>query len=613
MAETPIDDVGAALAVLAFPTITRWNRLEGRPRAKDFDRALKAEVRDALWMLSKQWQLGELRGEDAGHAVFAKIKLDTTRLDRYRAADGPVEPYRDEIPLETRVEAKPIDLAWDGRNMRLSLRAMLGRQWRKMLDAAALGTFGDQYRALYRIELPPRDGGGDHVYARRADWQQALALSRRAIDGGALYRHLTENMAHRASDGVDAGASAGALDTLGDRFVEWFRSLYFQPASAESDAWMEERLEYRFACAAPHAAGDRVLGAEEYYHGRLDWYSFDADPSARLVLDEPGGAAPETPAVSFIPAPVGFEGMPDRRFWALEDRKTNFGQLTPSTTDLGQLLLLEFALVYSGDWFVLPVPLAVGSLAKVAGLVVTNTFGERFWITSANQGRDEDWRRFSMFTLSVRGDRDVPSDTSLFLPPALAKVQEAPPEEEAHLVRDEMANMVWGVQTVIPTVIGPGTAGKEFADAVATFHRDDATATAAEYQAPIYYHAQSSVLEHWVPFVPVRASASTRDVRLQRGRMLRFNDPSSDEPVTISPRITLLRPGLDQSPKLPYFLDEREVPREGIKVSQSFQRARWKNGRTFVWLGAAKQVGRGERTSGLAFDEIRNADPEEQP
>ena len=31
-----------------LPAITYWNRLEGRPRADDFTRALKAEVRDAL-------------------------------------------------------------------------------------------------------------------------------------------------------------------------------------------------------------------------------------------------------------------------------------------------------------------------------------------------------------------------------------------------------------------------------------------------------------------------------------------------------------------------------------------------------------------------------------
>ena len=47
-------------ASAAFPTVTLWNRLEGRPRTRGFDRALRAEVRDALWMLTRQWQIGRV-------------------------------------------------------------------------------------------------------------------------------------------------------------------------------------------------------------------------------------------------------------------------------------------------------------------------------------------------------------------------------------------------------------------------------------------------------------------------------------------------------------------------------------------------------------------------
>ena len=61
-----IPDIRQALETKAFPTITMWNRQEGRPRTDNFKRALQAEVRDALWMLSRQWQLGEWLGEDAG-------------------------------------------------------------------------------------------------------------------------------------------------------------------------------------------------------------------------------------------------------------------------------------------------------------------------------------------------------------------------------------------------------------------------------------------------------------------------------------------------------------------------------------------------------------------
>lgn len=38
--------------------------------------------------------------------------------------------------------------------------------------------------------------------------------------------------------------------------------------------------------------------------------------------------------------------------------------------------------------------------------------------------------------------------------------------------------------------------------------------------------------------------------------------------------------------------------------TQSFQRTRWRDGRVWVWLGVRKKTGRGEMSSGLAFDRI---------
>jgi hypothetical protein len=49
---------------------------------------------------------------------------------------------------------------------------------------------------------------------------------------------------------------------------------------------------------------------------------------------------------------------------------------------------------------------------------------------------------------------------------------------------------------------------------------------------------------------------------------------------------------------------EEEVPRSGVTVTMSFNRTRWYDGTVWTWLGMRKQAGRGERTSGLAFDQI---------
>jgi hypothetical protein len=70
----------------------------------------------------------------------------------------------------------------------------------------------------------------------------------------------------------------------------------------------------------------------------------------------------------------------------------------------------------------------------------------------------------------------------------------------------------------------------------------------------------------------------------------------------VRPRTSLLREGLDQ--KLPYRIHEEEVPRSGHMLFQAFQRSRWTNGCVFNWVGATKQIGRGEGHSGLAFDGI---------
>jgi hypothetical protein len=56
----------------------------------------------------------------------------------------------------------------------------------------------------------------------------------------------------------------------------------------------------------------------------------------------------------------------------------------------------------------------------------------------------------------------------------------------------------------------------------------------------------------------------------------------------------------------PYMLHEEEVPRSGVRVTQAFQRARLGDGRVRLWLGVRKQTGRGEGSSGLAFDRIED-------
>ena len=93
---------------LVLPALPVFNRLEARPRTRDFDRALKAEIRDALCMLTKQWQMGEFKGDDAGSPVSSKVYMEKTMLTKYRPAHHDAEAFDDSVPLETKVEQRKI-------------------------------------------------------------------------------------------------------------------------------------------------------------------------------------------------------------------------------------------------------------------------------------------------------------------------------------------------------------------------------------------------------------------------------------------------------------------------------------------------------------------------
>jgi len=78
-----------------------------------------------------------------------------------------------------------------------------------------------------------------------------------------------------------------------------------------------------------------------------------------------------------------------------------------------------------------------------------------------NSGPDNDWQRWAMFLLSTKGRQNQPADLSLVIPPAAQQVLEGQPLDDVLLVRDEMANMVWGVERAIALPSGEWKNGRE--------------------------------------------------------------------------------------------------------------------------------------------------------
>ncbi|THD66448.1 hypothetical protein E7Z59_11620 [Robertkochia marina] len=625
------------------PNITMWNRVEGRPRTQNFERALRGEFRDALWALSKQWQTGEFQGEDAGSVILAKVHMKTTELNKFKSGDQSLT-YSKQVPLEVQVETQEIPFEQGSEEISLDLRLLMGRQWLKLLKKENLN-LKNEYLKKYGFVIPkPENESHARKCAHIEVWQSLSAVGnvkkesnledpstefraegklRNCMDGYRLYKYLYENSLHHAYDGIEGETTVldnqtkDELDVLGDKFVDWFQKLFYQPTNKNNSSWRPSYLEYQFECSAPEGDGEKVLMADEYYHGHLDWYNLDVHESLTRLQDieeERTVLSPENSfTLSFIPAPVTFAGMPNSRYWAMEDWRTNLGAIKPNTTDINQLMVLDFALNYANDWFLLPYTLPVGSIANVAGLMVTNVFGENVWINAAGSGRDEDWQRWSMFHLNTRGSMNVPSDLSLVLLPAASKSLEGRPLEEVFLMRDEVSNMVWGIETKIPLATGKSKRGKEAAlelrAKLQQFVSEDSidiNTGLSENEAKIRYQIVNSVPEQWIPFIPVHKDNDKREIQLQRAAMPRILEGmnTSIPPKKIEPRTSLLRNGLDGDSREAYFIHEEEVPRAGIRIIKSFQRTRWTNGKVFNWIGYKKEVGRGEGYSGLAFDQI---------
>ena len=571
-----------------MPSITGWTRLEPRPRSEDFGLALQARVRDPLWMLARQWQVGEFKGDDAGSVVAARLEMSVAPVNRYQLGlEGSPRPYDlSRMPLEALVEREPVR---EGGEPDVRLAAEAGLYFLRLLREQGLE---QRYRAEYLAHYPlPEPADMD------ADSRRFLAVTRgRAPDGIALEADL------RAAVEVDPPRlpALPAIETshrarvlaAAQAWLAWWDGLFLEPEDGQG-AWVPEQLEYQFKISAPTGDGELVLAADEYYAGELDWYAFDVQHGAALG-GEAGPGQVDTIVQAVVPTEVDFGGMPASRWWEFEDGRVDFGRVDAAPEDLARLLLLEFALVYGNDWLLVPVGLPAGSLCRIRSLLVTDTFGQRLDIPPMTQPADPA-ASWGLYYLAELGrpltHRTAPAERVFFLPPVLATGLESPPLEEVVMIRDEMANMAWAIER---RVQGPaGRAVDRFEAYQDRLRRQPAAEEAPVEGAAVIYRLASSVPDHWIPLVPVHVGSDRRAIALQRGAML---DPETGQGILARGRI--LTPGRR------LILEDEAVPRVGLQVTRSYQHARWTNGASLLWLGRRKRAGRGEGSSGLRFDTI---------
>lgn len=586
-----------------MPSITTWNRLEPRTRTTETTPGDAACVHDPLWLLARQWQVGEFQGEDGGSPILARWRARTAAVTRFHP--GVPAPGSEQsgtrfdaraTPLETLVERRPASLPAADEPGPNGLRRAVesGQRFLRMLALAP--TSGD-YRAAFLEAYVVRPLGSEQRAALDAPSRAYLDLvTGRALDGRRLRAALApEAGSFQLDPSIDIrSADLAEVEKVCRTWLAWSDDLVSGPDASSARAWQPERLEYAFSLGASlgtAARDERTLCAEQFGGGPLDWDNFDLAEDVTIGAADDAAAGVITRTI--IPTPVSCPGLPAARFWEFEDAILDLGALQPGSTDISQILAIDVLSGHGNDWFVIPIEIPVGALVETRSLVVTDTFGVRTLLRpngATSSGGRAPW---SMFGLSKRVPPTATGGASaanlFFLPPNVGKPIDSEPIEELILVRDEMANVAWAIERRLESPLGMGV------DTATEASATPPEKPLAPRETPLYRIA-SAVPRSWIPLLPVRVSAASAEVRLARASLLDIDGGRR----IVGSRTRLLSDPRDPDARL--LIHEEEVPREGAIVRSRYRAGRGPDGELHVWLGNRKTVGRGERSSGLRFD-----------
>lgn len=605
-----------------------WNRLESRPRRKEFKNALKAEIHDATWMLGRQWQMGEFEGNDTGSGILAHASMGYFDIDGVGPQGQAINPYNKEAPLEAIVE--PIFPRWSIRE-----RLLIGNKWmyflRKKLSTTdftaykrfflthdlaiqkkTLATAPSESEIISSFQAASKPGLNDLI-----DCYTAAGIS---LDGAQIYQLLTdpywENKLNTLFGALAGTALVSGMDTARLAFLEWLQKQYHIPVQTEF--WNKESLEYRFSTEWQTKTSEKaLLDSHTYQNKSLDWYSL------KQVNDRTESVEEYDKTIQIILSKSRFPGMPNSRWWEMENGSVNFCEVNADTTDIAKILATQFALVYQDDWFVIPFKVPVGSYSSVKGILVTDVFGVTTFISDYTvSGYDEngffqsadDWKKWQW--MRIKGTYSGTAGSQIILPVAHKK-QQSDPIEEVVFMRDEMADVVWAIEKIIPDELGKGMDGFRFSNVFREKMRQfrptpsggSGTPVSLGTALPKYKIADYDVPENCIPFMPVHTPDSNRSIRFQRAAMPRILEGYDIDLIRPNTSILKSAPPPPQSAPgayVPYYINEEELARAGLIIQTRFQRTRWYNGKIVSWLGYQRRTGRGSTSSGLEYDMVKD-------
>ena len=547
-------------------------RLDGMPSDPTLVRGLLAETADPVWMIAVQMALGEMQAVDGGSPASAVLTSQASPLTRWlpHLPDGSAGACLgglgaagcaggDSAPLEAILENEQQPSSRDIPSARLA--AVAGRQYLRLLPAADTKQTIAKYRAAlvtkYRLLQPDQPDVDDPLIA--------LALGRE-IDGQALYRDLDQSVRKEQPATLPAqpAVAAGDVATVtaaAVRFLAWYDAVS-GATLPDSSAWTPDRFEYQLSVGARTEDGELVLAASEFDSGKLDWHDFDI--AAGATLDAIADAPPNEPdTATYLPAPVRFHGASGAGHWTFEDASVEIGAVQAGPEDLATMVAVDFAVRYSNDFFMIPLPLSVGSVTRVTSLTVTDTFGQTIVVPRVNQPGEP----LRLFEHTVQ-DSDE-RDSAMLLFPALAGALDATPFETVVFLRDEIGDICWAVeQTVL------GNTGESIDRSAQLAQQQPAPVPAAipddGMSDTMKYQLRATLAANWYP-----VTASDGNPTLLEVGKLAPLPGQNPQPVPTTRVLTELV-GIN--------VPGEEVTRDGLLVSRRWRFARGHDGTQYLWI-----------------------------
>lgn len=561
-------------------------RLDVSPDDPTLVEGLRAEVADPVWLVAVQRALGETLGVDGGSPVAADLTTSTATVNGWlpRLPDGsdakplPTGPL--EVVLEDERQPDDSDMPHA-----LRLATLAGRQYLRLL-----GTSGPDELTAYRADLMTKYPLGTDLDPDVGDPLLTLAPGR-TVDGRALYRDLDTALRENQPPALPAEPQVAAenvaqVTKAAQAFLAWFDAVV-GGGGAGTSAWLPERFEYQLSLrcgAAEDPEDDDVFVADQFASGFLDWYDFDL--AATGIPGGPAEAGATPPQTTrYLPVAVNFHGAPVSSHWTFEDASVELGAAQASPEDLATMVVIDFAVRYTNDFFIIPLALTPGTYTGVQSLTVTDTFDEPLVIDPASQ----EGGQFRLFEHVRQGsDERIPA---ILIPPAVTGVLEGAAFETVLLLRDEVADICWALEK---KVLGNAGEPIDLSALLAQSRPTPAPPIAPDPASAgrLHYQLRATLASNWYPIVVTDPDDPTHlhVVKLE---------PLPDQGPQPSPSSRVLTELAASATGVP----TEEITRDGLTVERWWRYARSHDGTQYLWAARRALPARPTAMPNLGFDQ----------